>query len=294
MESSSDILKQVRKIEIKTRGLSREIFAGKYHTAFKGRGMSFAEVREYRPGDDVRDIDWNVTARSRSPHIKVYEEERELTLMLAVDCSSSRIFGTTGKLKKNMMTEIAAVLAFSAAQNNDKVGCLFFSDRIEKFIPPKKGKAHILMIIRELIELRPIGTGTSLSEPLRYLTNAIKKRCSAFVLSDMMDLTNEGAPRFENALKIAANKHDIGVIRTYDRREVEMPNVGIVELLDAETNQTKWVDTASRSVRNTYNSWWKKSDEAVRQSLSKCKVDNVSVSTGEDYVRPLIKLFKQR
>ncbi|MDR2885243.1 MAG: DUF58 domain-containing protein [Rikenellaceae bacterium] len=293
MENSSDILKQVRKIEIKTRGLSREIFAGKYHTAFKGRGMSFAEVREYRPGDDVRDIDWNVTARSRTPHIKVYEEERELTVMLAVDCSASRMFGTTEKLKKNMITEIAAVLAFSAAQNNDKVGCLFFSDRIEKFIPPKKGRAHILMIIRELIEFRPTGTGTSIAEPLRYLTNAIKKRCTTFILSDFIDFEGTKA-RFEDALKIATGKHDLVGIRIWDRREAELPNVGFVELRDAETGRKVIVDTSSRAVREDYSRNWQERNSAIDRTLKRSRVDYASVATGEDYVVSLIKLFKQR
>ena len=220
MESSSDILKQVRRIEIKTRGLSNDIFAGKYHSAFKGRGMAFSEVREYRVGDDVRDIDWNVTARSRQPHIKIYEEERELTMMLLIDVSGSRMFGTTEKLKKNTITEIAAVLAFSAAQNNDKVGCIFFSDRVEKFIPPKKGRAPVLMIIKELISFMPENNGTDISEGLRYLTNILKKRSTAFVLSDFMD-TADGRARFEDALKIASGKHDMVGIRVYDRRQRE-------------------------------------------------------------------------
>ena len=248
MESSSDILKQVRRIEIKTRGLSNDIFAGKYHSAFKGRGMAFSEVREYRVGDDVRDIDWNVTARSRQPHIKIYEEERELTMMLLIDVSGSRMFGTTEKLKKNTITEIAAVLAFSAAQNNDKVGCIFFSDRVEKFIPPKKGRAHVLMIIKELISFMPENNGTDISEGLRYLTNILKKRSTAFVLSDFMD-TADGRARFEDALKIASGKHDMVGIRVYDRREQQLPDVGILELKDAETGEKVWVDTASRRLR---------------------------------------------
>jgi uncharacterized protein (DUF58 family) len=291
---ATELIKKVRKIEIKSRGLSRQIFAGEYHSAFKGRGMAFSEVREYQYGDEIRSIDWNVTARQNAPFVKVFEEERELTVMLLIDVSGSRMFGSTDKFKKDLITEIAAVLSFSAGMNNDKVGVIFFSDKIEKFIPPKKGRSHTLRIIRELLELTPESRQTDISEALRFLTNAIKKRCSAFVLSDMMDLTNDGAPRFESALKIAANKHDIGVIRTYDRREVEMPNVGIVELRDAETGQTAWVDTASRNVREAYNSWWKTSEQTIQQALSKCKVDNVNVSTSEDYVRPLIKLFKQR
>ena len=291
---TTDLIKKVRKIEIKSRGLSRQIFAGEYHSAFKGRGMAFSEVREYQYGDEIRNIDWNVTARNNAPFVKIFEEERELTVMLLIDVSGSRMFGTTDKLKKDLITEISAVLSFSAGMNNDKVGVIFFSNKVEKFIPPKKGRSHTLRIIRELLELTPESRQTDISEALRFLTNVIKKRCSAFVLSDMMDLTKEGAPRFESALKIAANKHDIGVIRAYDPREVEIPNVGIVELLDAETNQTAWVDTASRSVREAYGKWWKTSEQAIQQTLSKCKVDSVSVSTNEDYVRPLIKLFKQR
>ena len=247
-ETENDILKRVRKIEIKTRGLSNEIFAGKYHTAFRGRGMSFSEVREYRAGDDVRDIDWNVTARSRKPHIKVYEEERELTMMLLVDVSASRMFGSTDRLKKNIITEIAAVLAFSAAQNNDKVGCIFFSDRVEKFIPPKKGRSHILMIIRELIGFRPESAGTKLSEPVRFLTNVNKKRCTTFILSDFMDSTGDKSA-LDDALKIAGSKHDLVGIRVYDPRETELPDVGIVELKDAESGRKVWVDTSSRAVR---------------------------------------------
>ncbi|MDE6711372.1 MAG: DUF58 domain-containing protein, partial [Alistipes sp.] len=242
-ENEHDILRRVRKIEIKTRGLSDEIFAGKYHTAFRGRGMSFSEVREYRAGDDVRDIDWNVTARSRKPHIKVYEEERELTMMLAVDVSASGLFGTAGRLKKSVMTEIAAVLAFSAAQNNDKVGCIFFSDKIEKFIPPKKGRSHILTIIRELVGFRPESSGTRLSEPLRLLTNVNKKRCTTFILSDFLDPAADRAA-LEDALKIAGSKHDLVGIRICDPREAELPDVGIVELQDAESGRKVWVDTS--------------------------------------------------
>lgn len=290
---SSDILRQVRKIEIKTRGLSNDIFAGHYHSAFKGRGMAFSEVREYRIGDDVRDIDWNVTARSRNPHIKVYEEERELTMMLLVDVSGSRMFGTAEKIKKNIITEIAAVLAFSAAENNDKVGCIFFSDRIEKFIPPKKGRSHILMIIRELIEFRPEGRGTTLSEPLRYLTNALKKRCTAFLLSDFM-VPEEDRKRFEDSLKIASGKHDVVGIRVYDRRDAELPDVGIVELEDAETGRKLWIDTSLRSVRERYGAAWRESEQFVDTALNRGRVDHVSVTTDEDYVKALIKLFKRR
>ena len=293
MESSSDILKQVRRIEIKTRGLSNDIFAGKYHSAFKGRGMAFSEVREYRVGDDVRDIDWNVTARSRQPHIKIYEEERELTMMLLIDVSGSRMFGTTEKLKKNTITEIAAVLAFSAAQNNDKVGCIFFSDRVEKFIPPKKGRAHVLMIIKELISFMPENNGTDISEGLRYLTNILKKRSTAFVLSDFMD-TADGHARFEDALKIASGKHDMVGIRVYDRREQQLPDVGIIELKDAETGEKVWVDTASRAVRDAYARNWEQTSALIDSSLKRCRVDNVKIATGEDYVTSLMKLFKRR
>lgn len=293
MESSSDILKQVRRIEIKTRGLSNDIFAGKYHSAFKGRGMAFSEVREYRIGDDVRDIDWNVTARSRQPHIKIYEEERELTMMLLVDVSGSRMFGTTEKLKKNMITEIAAVLAFSAAQNNDKVGCIFFSDRVEKFIPPKKGRAHVLMIIKELISFTPEHNGTNIAEGLRYLTNILKKRSTAFVLSDFMD-TNDNQTRFEEAMKIASGKHDLVGIRIYDQREEQLPNVGIIELKDAETGEQLWIDTASRSVRDAYARNWKNTSGLIDSSLKRCRVDHVMIATGEDYVTSLMKLFKRR
>ena len=294
MESdSSDILRQVRKIEIKTRGLSNDIFAGHYHSAFKGRGMAFSEVREYRVGDDVRDIDWNVTARSRSPHIKVYEEERELTMMLLVDVSGSRMFGTADKLKKNVITEIAAVLAFSATENNDKVGCILFSDRIEKFIPPKKGRSHILMIIRELIEFVPQHGGTALSEPFRYLTNVLKKRCTAFVLSDFME-PEEDRKRIEDALKIASGKHAIVGIRVYDRRDAELPDVGIMEVQDAETGRKMWIDTSLAALRDHYRGEWERLSRETASVLNRSRVDNVSVATDEDYVKALIKLFNRR
>ena len=276
-ETENDILKRVRKIEIKTRGLSNEIFAGKYHTAFRGRGMSFSEVREYRAGDDVRDIDWNVTARSRKPHIKVYEEERELTMMLLVDVSASRMFGSTDRLKKNIITEIAAVLAFSAAQNNDKVGCIFFSDRVEKFIPPKKGRSHILMIIREL----------------RFLTNVNKKRCTTFILSDFMDSTGDKSA-LDDALKIAGSKHDLVGIRVYDPRETELPDVGIVELKDAESGRKVWVDTSSRAVRDHYAASWQRRSGEIEATLKHNRIDTAMISTDGDYVAELIKLFKQR
>ncbi len=292
-QTENDILKRVRKIEIKTRGLSNEIFAGKYHTAFRGRGMSFSEVREYRAGDDVRDIDWNVTARSRKPHIKVYEEERELTMMLLVDVSASRMFGTTERLKKNVITEIAAVLAFSASQNNDKVGCIFFSDRVEKFIPPKKGRSHILAIIRELLDFRPASAGTSLAEPIRFLTNVNKKRCTTFILSDFLDSTEDRAA-LDDALKIARGRHDLVGIRICDPREAELPDVGIVELQDAESGRKVWVDTSSRAVRAYYAERWRLRSAAIEETLRHNRIDTATISTDGDYVTELIKLFKQR
>ncbi len=293
VENENDILRRVRKIEIKTRGLSNEIFAGKYHTAFRGRGMSFSEVREYRAGDDVRDIDWNVTARSRSPHIKVYEEERELTMLLMVDVSASRMFGSTHYLKKNILTEIAAVLAFSAVQNNDKVGCIFFSDRVEKYIPPKKGRSHILMIIRELIGFRPESSGTALSEAVRFLTGVMKKHCTAFLLSDFLDPSRDGE-EFANALKIAGSKHDLVGIRVFDPREATLPDVGIAEMQDAETGRKVWVDTSSAAVRDHYARAWQQRSEAIESLLKHNRIDTATISTDEDYVVELIKLFKQR
>ena len=292
-ETENDILRRVRKIEIKTRGLSNEIFAGKYHTAFRGRGMSFSEVREYRAGDDVRDIDWNVTARSSKPHIKIYEEERELTMMLLVDVSGSRMFGTAERLKKSVMTEIAAVLAFSAAQNNDKVGCIFFSDRVEKFIPPKKGRSHILTIIRELVGFEPQSPRTKLSEAVRFLTNVAKKRCTAFILSDFMNAPRDRAA-LDGALKIASGKHDLVGIRVWDPREAAMPDVGIVELQDAETGRKAWIDTSSARVREHYAEIWRERDEAIGEMLRRNRIDTAMISTEGDYVAELIKLFKQR
>ena len=292
-QTENDILKRVRKIEIKTRGLSNEIFAGKYHTAFKGRGMSFAEVREYRIGDDVRDIDWNVTARSRKPHIKVYEEERELTMMLMVDVSGSRMFGTTDYLKKNIITELAAVLAFSASQTGDKVGCIFFSDRVEKFIPPKKGRSHILMIIRELVGFVPESNGTAISEAVRYLTGVNKKRCTAFLLSDFLNSKRDDEA-LNDALKIASARHDIIALKVSDPREREMPDVGIVELQDAETARKVWVDTASQTVRDHYAKAWTEREERTRELLLHNRIDIADISTDSDYVAELIKLFKQR
>ncbi len=293
IEAETDILRRVRKIEIKTRGLSNEIFAGKYHTAFRGRGMSFSEVREYRAGDDVRDIDWNVTARSEKPYIKVYEEERELTMMLLVDVSGSRMFGSGERLKKNVITEIAAVLAFSAAKNSDKVGCILFSDKVEKFIPAKKGKSHILMIIRELISFKPESNGTAISEAVRYLSNVNKKRCTTFILSDFMNPSAD-SKALSDALKIARAKHDLVGIRVFDPREVELPNVGAVELQDAESGQKVWVDTSSRAVREFYAQKWQQTSDRIVETLSHNRIDTATISTDSDYVVELIKLFKQR
>lgn len=290
---SDDIIKKVRKIEIKTRGLSNDIFAGRYHSAFKGRGMAFSEVRDYRVGDDIRDIDWNVTARSGNAHIKVYEEERELTLMLLVDVSGSRMFGTREMLKRNLATEMAAVLAFSAAQNNDKIGCIFFSDQIEKYVPPKKGKQHVLRIISDLVDFEPQSRGTDLGQALKFFANVIKKRCTAFIISDFMDI-RDGKASFEDALKIARSKHDIVGLRLYDQRETELPNVGIIELRDAETGAKAWVDTASARVRNQYADHWKTQNATINNTLTKSRIDNVSVATDEDYVIALMRLFKMR
>lgn len=290
-----NILKKVRKIEIKTRGLSNDIFAGKYHSAFKGRGMAFSEVRDYRPGDDVRDIDWNVTARNRNPYIKVYEEERELTMMLMVDVSASRMFGTRELLKKNLITEISAVLAFSAAQNNDKIGCIFFSDRIEKYVPPKKGRQHVLRIISDLIDFQPQGRGTDINGAMRFFSNVIKKRCTAFILSDFMDVdTVSGVVNFEEAMRIAASRHDVVGLRIYDHRETELPNVGIIELQDAESERKVWVDTASEKTRKAYSDHWSRASSLISGALTKCRIDLVDVATDDDYVASLIKLFKMR
>ena len=291
--SDEDILKRVRQIEIKTRGLSDEIFAGKYHTAFRGRGMSFAEVREYRPGDDVRDIDWNVTARSHRPHIKVYEEERELTMMLLVDVSPSRMFGSEELTKKNMMTEIAATLAFSASKNNDKVGCILFSDRIEKFIPPKKGRSHILMIIRELVSFTPTGQSTNISEALRYLVGVNKKRTTTFLLSDLIN-AKEDMSKMEDALKIATSKHDIMAIRVFDKRDRELPDVGIIEVQDAETNETTWLDTSSSRVMAFWRDSYDSRTREISSLLKSNRIDCAEVATNEDFVVELIKMFKTR
>ena len=290
----NELLKKVRKIEIKTKSLSHQIFAGEYHSAFKGRGMAFSEVREYQFGDDVRNMDWNVTARLRAPYVKVFEEEREMTVVLLIDVSSSGIFGTTSKTKRELLAEIAAVLSFSASANNDKVGALFFSSKVEKFIPPKKGRSHLLRIIRELLEFQPQTKGTNISEALRFLTNAIKRKCTAFLLSDLMDVNGESKPNYEEALKVAVNRHDLSVINIYDPREREFPDVGLVRVKDAESGEEMWVDTSSKAVREHYNNW---SVGVFRQSkalFNKFKVDSVSISTDQDYVKGLITFFKQR
>ena len=291
--SENEILRRVRRVEIKTRGLSDEIFAGKYHTAFRGRGMSFSEVREYRVGDDVRDIDWNVTARSERTHVKVYEEERELTMMLLVDVSPSRLFGTAERTKKNLTTEIAATLAFSASKNNDKVGCILFSDRIEKFIPPKKGRSHILTIIRELVGFTPEGGSTNISEALRFLVGVNKKRTTCFLLSDFIDAKSDIA-KLEDALKIASSKHDIMAIEVYDKRDRELPDVGIIELRDAETGATEWLDTSSRRVRDYWAKQYAQRHDNMLEMLRHNRIDCAQVSTDDDFVVELIKMFKQR
>lgn len=285
---TKDIFKKVRKIEIKTRGLSHQIFSGHYHSSFKGKGMAFSEVREYQYGDDIRNIDWNVTARFNHPFVKIFEEEREMTVMLLIDVSGSNEYGTRVQLKEELMTEIAAVLAFSAIQNNDKVGVIFFSDKIEKFIPPKKGTSHILRIIRELIDFRPESQRTDIAEGLRYLTNAIKKRCTAFLISDFMDTG------FENALRIAGRKHDLVALRVYDKREEELPNIGLTRVYSKETGTRRWVDTSSRAVRSNYKEWWADHNARLNRLFLKSGVDAAHFSTDQDYVRPLVNLFKRR
>ena len=286
---TSELLKKVRRIEIKTRGLSRNIFAGQYHSAFKGRGMAFSEVREYQYGDDIRDIDWNVTARYVRPYVKVFEEERELTVMLLIDVSGSRDFGSVNVMKKEVITEIAATLAFSAIQNNDKIGVVFFSDKIEKFIPPQKGKKHILYIIRELIDFKPQDTKTDIAQVLKFLTNAIKKRCTTFLISDFID--KDG---FKDALTIANRKHDVVAIQVYDRRETELPSVGLMKIKDAETGAERWIDSSSARVREAYKEWWDRRQAAMSDSFKKCRVDSVSIRTEDDYVKALIALFDKR
>lgn len=286
---TSELLKKVRHIEIKTRGLSRNIFAGQYHSAFKGRGMAFSEVREYQYGDDVRDIDWNVTARYNKPFVKVFEEERELTVMLLVDVSASRNFGAVGEAKREMMAEVAATIAFSAIQNNDKIGMIFFSDKIEKFIPPKKGRKHILYIIRELIDFTPDNTGTNIGLALEYMTNAIKKRCTTFLISDFIDNGD-----YKNALSIANRRHDLVAIQVYDRRESQLPNVGLIKLQDSERGVEQWVDSSSAAVRTRYAEWWNARQDKMLTTLRKSRVDLATIATDDDFVVALMNLFQRR
>ena len=291
-DAATDLLKRVRKIEIKTRSLSHQIFAGEYHSAFKGRGMAFSEVREYQWGDDVRQMDWNVTARLRQPYVKVFEEERELTVMLLVDVSRSGLFGTVETTKRERIAEIAAVLSFSAILNNDKVGALFFSDKVEKFIPPKKGRTHLLHIIREMLELEPQSDGTDIGGALRYLTNAIKKRCNAFVLRDMIDADKDGNPRWEEALKVAAGRHELSVIKVHDPRELSLPDVGLVHIKDSETGRGAWVNTSSSRTRESYERWQAVLDEKEQALLKRYNIAYVDVSTQGDYVKSLMGLFR--
>ena len=286
---TTELIKKVRKIEIKTRGLSHNIFAGQYHSAFKGRGMSFSEVREYQYGDDVRDIDWNVTARFNKPFVKVFEEERELTMMLIVDLSDSLDFGTVKQTKRDMVTEIAATIAFAAIQNNDKIGVIFFTDKVEKFIPPQKGRKHILYIIRELINFEPSSKKTDIRVPLEFLTNAIKKRCTAFLLSDFVDEND-----YRNAMTIANRKHDLVAIQVYDRRLAELPKIGLVKMRDAESGSEMYVDTSSPKVQNAQREWWRNQCDKLDSTLKKSRVDSVSVRTDQDYVKALLNLFAQR
>ncbi len=288
MKTTSELLKEVRKIEIKARGLSNDIFAGEYRTAFKGRGMTFAEVRDYQIGDDIRNIDWNVTARFNRPFIKIFEEERELTVMLIVDVSASGDFGTCNETKREIMAEVAATIAFSAIQNNDKIGMIFFSDKIEKFISPQKGRKHILYLIRELLSFEPESKRTDLSNALSYFTNAVKRHCSAFVISDFI------APNFTNDLIIANRKHDLATIRIYDPREKDIPDVGLIRLSDAESGRDVWVDTSSKEVRDSYNAYWQQKDAEIRRTFLKAGVDASFISTTDNYVQALIRLFHER
>ncbi|MDB9776034.1 DUF58 domain-containing protein [Vicingaceae bacterium] len=288
MTDTKALLKRVRKIEIKTRGLSTQVFSGEYHSAFKGRGMAFSEVREYQPGDEIRTIDWNVTARFNKPYIKVFEEEREMTVMLIVDVSGSENFGSQEKTKKEQIIEICAVLAFSAINNNDKVGVLFFSDQVEKFIPPKKGKSHILMIIRELLEFTPQSKGTNIREALNYFNRVVKKKCTAFIISDFMDNA------FEDALKMTNNKHDLVALNIYDQLEDELPNVGLIQLRDAETGEQRWINTSDSEVRVGYKKEVLKRKKLLEQSFRKSGIDVANISAHKSYVGPLMNLFKRR
>ena len=293
-DRTSDLLRKVRKIEIRTRALSHQVFAGEYHSAFKGKGMTFSEVREYQWGDDVRNMDWNVTARLGAPYVKVFEEEREMTVMLLVDVSRSGLFGTSSMSKRDLLAEIAAVLSFSAIINNDKVGALLFSDKVEKFIPPKKGRSHLLHIIREVVEFTPESDGTDVGAALRYLTNAIKKKCTAFVLSDLIDVDAERMPRYEDALKVAVNRHDISMIEVYDPAERNIPDVGLVHVKDSETGKTAWVDTSSAKMRAEYRRWFSDVADNTSKLLMKYSVDSVSIATDQDYVKGLMTFFQKR
>ncbi len=286
---TTELLKKVRHIEIKARGLSQNIFAGQYHSAFKGRGMAFSEVREYQYGDDLRDIDWNVTARYNRPYVKIFEEERELTVMLLIDVSNSLTFGTSTMTKRDMIAEIAATLAFSAIQNNDKIGVIFFSDEVEKFIPPKKGRKHILFIIREILSFEPKSMGTDIDMALRYMTNAIKKRCTSFLLSDFIDQND-----YKQALRIANRKHDIVAIQVYDKMSTRLLPVGLMKVHDPETEEDVWIDTSSKPVRDRYRQWWLKRQTEMENAFRQSKVDSVSVSTDDDFVKSLLQLFQQR
>jgi uncharacterized protein (DUF58 family) len=285
---ATELIRKLRKIEIRTRGLSRQVFAGEYHSAFKGRGIAFSEVREYIYGDDIRSIDWNVTARFNHPFIKVFEEERELTVILMIDVSGSGAFGTVSRFKRDIITEIAALLSFSAISNNDKIGVVFFSSKVERFIPPKKGRTHILRVIRELLDFTPENRDSSLDEPLKFITNAIKKRAIVFVVSDFL------VPDFEKPLRIASGKHDVVAIRVYDKAEMELPDIGFVKVRDPESYTEKWVDTSSPSNRKQYSDWWISNSSRIREIFRKCGVDVAWISTGDDYVKPLINLFKRR
>ncbi len=285
---TKELLQRVRNIEIKTRGLSKQIFSGHYHSAFKGRGMAFSEVREYYFGDDVRSIDWNVTARFGHPYVKVFEEERELTVMLLIDVSGSNHFGTRKQFKERLITELAAVLSFSAINNNDKVGVIFFSDQVEKFIPPKKGSSHTLRIIRELLNFKPESRKTNISEGLRFLTNAIKKRATTFLISDFMDRD------YGKSLTIAANKHDVVAIRITDPAEQILPDAGLVKLMDAETGELRWVDTSNKQTIDSHFKWWQQLNQEFNTATSKAGVDRVEIPVDRDYVRPLMKMFKIR
>ena len=291
---ANELLKKVRKIEIRTKALSHQIFAGEYHSAFKGRGMTFSEVREYQWGDDVRNMEWNVTARMRTPYVKVYEEERELTVMLLIDMSRSGLFGTVNRTKRELLAEIAAVLSFSAIINNDKVGAIFFSSKVEKFIPPKKGRSHLLHIIREVLEYEPQNDGTDISEALRYLANAIKRHCTAFLLSDMLDVDPNANPRYEEALKVAVNRHDIGVIQVYDPRERSLPAVGLIHAKDSESGAASWINTDSPRVRLAYAKWFSDMNTSMCKLLNRYQIDSVSISTDEDYAKGLMTFFKKR